>query len=68
MKIVSIGKGMSRITVRSKDKKARLARISEVIVEGNRVIFPDWMIGNIKMIIEPAQKKKQPKMVQSTLL
>ena len=68
MKIVSIGKGMNRITVRSKDKKARLAKIPEVFVEGDRVIFPEWMIGNIKMIIEPVQKKKKPKLVQSTLL
>ncbi|MFC1539719.1 hypothetical protein ACFL6H_09865 [Candidatus Latescibacterota bacterium] len=68
MKVVSIGKGMNRIIVRSREKRARLSIIPEVIVEGNRVIFPDWLLGNIKIIIEPSKKKKKPNIVQSNLL
>ncbi|MFC1541825.1 hypothetical protein ACFL50_05175 [Candidatus Latescibacterota bacterium] len=68
MKVVSIGKGMNRIIVRSREKRARLSIIPEVIVDGNRVIFPDWLLGNIKIIIEPSKKKKKPNIVQDNLL
>ena len=43
MKAVPIGKGMYRIIVRSKEKRKRLSKIPEVIVESNRVIFPEWL-------------------------
>ena len=68
MKIVSIGKGMCRIVVRSKEKRAKLSKIPEVLVEGNRIIFPEWMTGNIRMIMEPPRKKKQRNTMQSNLL
>jgi len=68
MKAVPIGKGMYRIIVRSKEKRIRLAKIPEVIVEGNRVIFPEWLTGNIKQIVEPLKKKKKSKALQSRLL
>lgn len=68
MKVVSIGKGMLRIIVRSKEKKARLSKIPDILIEGNRVIFPEWLSGNIKMIVDPVRKKKAPKMEQSKLL
>ena len=68
MKVVSIGKGMKRVIVRSKEKRARLSKISDVIVEGNRVIFPEWLLGNIKMILEPSIKRKEPNIEQGKLL
>ncbi len=68
MKIVSIGKGMCRIIVRSKEKRTKLIKIPEVIVEGTRVIFPEWMTGNIRLIVEPPRKKKSQNIVQSKLL
>ena len=68
MKAVPIGKGMYRIIVRSKEKRKRLAKIPEVIVEGNRVIFPEWLTANIKQIVEPLKKKKKPNIKQTRLL
>ena len=68
MKAVPIGKGMYRIIVRSKEKRKRLAKIPEVIVEGNRVIFPEWLKGNITQIVEPLKKKKKSKVKQARLL
>jgi len=58
MKQISIGKGMCRIIVRSKTKRERLARIPEVRVEGTRVIFPEWLSGNIRLIVNPRTKKR----------
>ncbi|MBA7568618.1 hypothetical protein ES708_10351 [subsurface metagenome] len=67
MKVILIGKGMCRIIVRSKSKRERLSRIPEVSVDGNRVIFPEWLTGNIRMIVNPAVKRKTPKPVQTEL-
>ena len=60
MKIVSIGKGLCRINVRSKEKRKRLARIPDVLIDGNRIIFPEWLTDSIRSIIEPPIKKKSP--------
>ena len=49
---------MCRIIVRSKTKRERLARIPEVRVEGTRVIFPEWLSGNIRLIVNPRTKKR----------
>ena len=68
MKAVQIGKGMYRIIVHSKEKRKRLAKMPEVIIEGNRVIFPEWLTGNIKQIVEPLKKKKKSKIKQIRLL
>lgn len=59
MKIVPIGKGMCRIIVRSKEKRERLSRVPEVRIDGIRVIFPEWLTGNIKQILIPRRRKKQ---------
>ena len=67
MKIVPIGKGMCRIIVRSKDKRARLSRVPEVHVDGTRVIFPEWLTGNIRQIVTPRKRKKQPDPEQTEL-
>ena len=68
MKAVPIGKGMYRIIVHSKEKRKRLSKIPEVIVEDNRVIFPEWLTSNIKQIVEPLKKKKNSKIKQTKLL
>lgn len=60
-KFVAIGKGMYRITVRSRAKRERLERIPEVQVDGIRVVFPEWLLGNIRRILIPSQRKTTPK-------
>jgi len=67
MKAVFIGKGMYRITVRSKAKRERLARIPGVRVEGTRVIFPEWLSGNIRLILNTGTKRKTRKAIQTSL-
>ena len=64
---IKIGKGMCRVTVRSKAKRTRLARIPGVQVKGFRVIFPEWVAGSIMRIIHPPEKKKVPEPVQIDL-
>ena len=64
---VSIGKGLIRIVVRSKAKRGRLARIPGVRVEGERVIFPTWLAGNIRRIMNPPARKRIPEPEQTTL-
>ena len=58
MKCVDIGKSMCRIIVRSKSKLKRLANVPEVQVDGNRVIFPTRLKGNIELIVQPPARKK----------
>ncbi len=65
--LVSIGKGMCRIIVKSKAKRARLEKIPEVTVDGTRVIFPEWMTGNIRKIVNPVRRKKEKKIEQTGL-
>ena len=64
---VKIGKGMYRVTVRSKTIRSRLARISGVQVEGTRVIFPEWVSGNIRRILTPSTKKSGHEAEQTDL-
>ena len=56
MKPVPIGKGMYRITVRSKAKLLRLAKIPDIQVDGSRVIFPEWLMNQIRDILEPQHR------------
>ncbi|MHB9028434.1 MAG: hypothetical protein ACYC9O_06675 [Candidatus Latescibacterota bacterium] len=58
MEAVPIGKGLYRIIVRSRAKRERLALIPEVQIEGIRVIFPEWMYGSIKRLIQVQPKRK----------
>jgi hypothetical protein len=67
MKVVNIGKGLCRIIVRSETKREMLAKIQDVIVDDKRVIFPEWLINNIKMILEPKKRKKKEEPVQTEL-
>jgi len=67
MKVIAIGKGLCRTTVRSKAKRERLARISEVEIFGNRVIFPERLIRSISAILDSTKKKKQPEHDQTEL-
>ena len=65
---IKIGKGMYRVTVRSKAKRDRLERIPVVQVKGTRVIFPEWVAGSIRRILYPPAKKTEPKAEQTELL
>ena len=67
MKIVNIGKGLCRIIVRSQAKREMLSKIPEIIIDDKRVIFPEWLTGNIKMILEPKHRTKKEKTVQTDL-
>ena len=64
---INIGKGMYRLTVRSKIKRDRLAKIPGVQVKGTRAIFPEWLVMHIKQIIDPPQKKKDTHAKQTNL-
>lgn len=64
---IKIGKGMCRVIVRSKAKRSRLAKIPGVQVSGTRVIFPEWVTGNIRRILHPPKKKKTLKPEQTEL-
>lgn len=55
---INIGKGIYRLTVRSKAKRDRLAKIPGVQIKGTRVIFPEWLAVNIERIVDPPPKKK----------
>ena len=59
-KFVAIGKGMYRVTVRSRAKRERLERIPEVQIDGMRVVFPEWMAGNIQRLLVPSPRKSTP--------
>jgi hypothetical protein len=67
MKAVFIGKGMYRITVRSKAKREKISRIPDVQVEGTKVVFPEWLSNHIKQILKPTAKRKKPKAIQTEL-
>jgi hypothetical protein len=60
MEAVPIGKGLYRIIVRSRAKRDRLALIPDITIKGTRVIFPEWMYGSIKRLVQAKQKKKTP--------
>ena len=67
MNVISIGKGMCRIIVRSKAKRERLARVPGIVIEGSRVIFPERLTAGIRMIVDPPVRRKSPKPVQEEL-
>lgn len=67
MEAVPIGRGLYRAIVRSKAKRERLALIPEVQIEGFRVIFPEWMLGNIRLLVEPRSRSKSAEPAQSDL-
>ena len=67
MKPVSIGRGMYRITLRSKQKREKLAAIPDVQVEETRVIFPAWLMPHVERIVEPETRKKTKPSDQTSL-
>ncbi len=67
MKIVKIGKNLCRIIVRSKVLRQRLSRIPEVSIHENRIIFPESLLNDIKLILKTPPKKKQSKTFQTKL-
>ena len=68
MKAVPIGKGMFRITVRSRVKRERFALIPEVVVKGERVFFPAWLYGSMKRLVDPGPKQKRSPLPEQTNL
>jgi hypothetical protein len=48
-------------------KRTRLSRIPEVIIDGNRVIFPEWLLRSIEKIVDPNSRKKPLKPIQTEL-
>jgi hypothetical protein len=67
MKPVPIGKGLFRITVRSKAKLDRLAKIRGVQIDGSRVIFPGWLLNHVRDILEPQHRGPSKKPDQENL-
>ena len=67
MKPVLIGKGMYRISVRSKAKRERLAKFPEVQTDGIRVIFPEWLMPHVERILKPSARSKTKQPDQTTL-
>jgi len=67
MKAILIGKGMFRIIIKSKAKREKLSSIPEVLIDGNRVIFPEWLLKSIKSILGPRKRKVVKKPEQGEL-
>lgn len=67
MKVVSIGKGLYRVTIRSKEKRDRLAKIPDVTVDGVRVIFPEGILKHVKSIIESRARSRSTDPEQTSL-
>ena len=68
MKAVPIGKGLYRITIRSRAKRRRLALLPEVQIEGDRVIFPAWLYGSIRRLVDPKPKREFEPVPEQTSL
>lgn len=62
-----IGNGKYRIIVRRRDKLARLRNIPGIIVDGNRVIFPEWLAASVEMIVRGRRRRRKPRPVQEEL-
>lgn len=61
-----IGKGLCRIRVQSRAKRARVEGAPGVIVLGDRVIFPEAMYGAVKGALEkkPRRRREKPEQVE----
>jgi len=64
MEIISIGKGMFRVTVRSPKKRMKLAGVPGVTVSENRVIFGEEMRGPVMDYLGRKHRKKAEKPIQ----
>ncbi len=64
---VDIGRGKMRMVVRSAAVKKRLANIPEVVIDGNRVIYPKWMSGSIERVVQRAKRKRGQRVEQTEI-
>jgi hypothetical protein len=67
MNAVAIGKGLWRVKVRSRKKREVLARIPDLQIDGERVIFPEWMYGAIKASLVRTSRKRRQKPEQGRM-
>jgi hypothetical protein len=67
MTAVSIGKGLERVIVHSEAKRKKLASMPEIRVYDRRVIYPEWMAGMVKNVIDGKRRKRRPHSEQLTL-
>jgi hypothetical protein len=62
---VPIGRGLARLNVRSKAKRARLATVPGVRIESDgRVIMPEWMGASIAMMARTKKRAKRAKQTE----
>ncbi|MCK9327877.1 MAG: hypothetical protein M0P69_20450 [Bacteroidales bacterium] len=61
---VSIGRGLCRITVRSRRNRDRLAAIPGAIIDGYRVIVPEEYAGAVTGSLRAWRRKSKAKYTQ----
>jgi hypothetical protein len=55
---VNIGKGLTRVIVRSRSKRAKIvAVVHEIIIDGDRVIFPASLFGAVMASLKKGKRK-----------
>jgi len=64
---VSIGRGLTRITVRNRRVRDKCASIPGVIIDGDRVIVPDEYAGAVTGTIRVMRRKSRAKCSQTKL-
>ena len=62
-----IGKGLCRIRVQSRAKRARVEGAPGVIVQGDRVIFPEGMYGAVTGALEKKPRRRREKPEQTKM-
>lgn len=62
-----LGLGKYRIIVRRKDKLRRLRRLPEVMVDGERVIYPGWMAAAVAQIIRGRRRSREKRPEQEDM-
>ena len=61
---VSIGRGLTRITVRNRRVRDKCASIPGVIIDGDRVIVPDEYAGAVTGTMRVMRRKSRAKYTQ----
>ena len=64
---VSIGRGLTRITVRNRRVRDKCASIPGVIIDGDRVIVPDEYTGAVMGTIRVMRRKSRAKYTQTKM-
>lgn len=67
MHIQKIGKDFCRITTKSKAKQKKLSKIPGVIIEVDRIIFPEKYRHQIEKMFQKKPKKRRAIVVQLTM-